>query len=311
MGRVILNAVGGGNPQLESEVLLLKERMATLSKDNEELRKEMEDVGSNPNILINANFCDPINQRKIEQPSWWTLGIYGLDRWFAFNSQLNYSNADVLNPTIINWGCTTMDDNGLTFTGEILQRIEPQYISSTKTYTVSALIDGEILSGSLYYGDLQENILYPFCYTDNTVISFMNCIDSGTGLPTIVINSRTATPINIKWIKLEEGDKATKFIDDEHNTKLLKCRRYYQADLRAIALPSTSNYHLISYNMIPPMRVTPRIVSAAGYANSNGYFTQINESYMLYTGGKECISQIESSGTGNLGILYFNLDAEL
>lgn len=225
-----------GEPDLEKEGYYITEddRLDNAEDNNvvEELKEYFNNNFSNPNLLINSYFKNPVNQRK---KSVYTEGdIYTIDRWkFHDEESAKQQKLEMSNNGI---KLTALADNKNFGYVQIVEgsRIEPDTL-----YTISAKVTEskeDIFSFYIaQYGNPSfawgvENgdngVKYftfktPSNFNGDLYISF-----GGTSENISKINS--GDYLAIKWAKLEKGDKATPFVPRSYGEELALCQRYYE-----------------------------------------------------------------------------------
>ena len=179
---------------------------------------------SNPNLLDNWYFGNPVNQRGVSYGTEWGSNTYGLDRWAAFSVGIYWdSNGYIVFPPRL--------ENNL-----IYQRLEK-----------SALIVGSKITLSLLTDD--GNLIFKtVTYTGNTIYGVL----SGTifGNTTIVVTDdyveiriwyteNNTSEGHLTAAKLELGSQQTLAHQDENGNwvlneipdygeQLARCQRYFQ-----------------------------------------------------------------------------------
>lgn len=172
---------------------------------------------SNPNLIMNPDF--KINQRNKRNTN---IGrqSYGADRWKQLNSN----------------GVVFTSDDFLQITGDMpaTNLSQPfEEIPPAGDYTLS------VMSGSSKTNLSVKSM--NFTITDNGELQTNSIILLGVGMYTLSVyitdgvfevgfaclgNNGTCY---VKWVKLEPGTVATKFVPPDPATELLKCQRYYIA----------------------------------------------------------------------------------
>lgn len=161
---------------------------------------------SNPNLLINSDFRNPVNQRG--QTSY-TLDAsartYTIDRWCSANAIKVVLEDDGIH--IYNTGSQTY--------GYLLQYIETPLIVGEK-YTISAKINGVICSHTFIAGE-GFNMAVPYFTYD----------PAGDSLAYDRIGLRIEDSYLVEYIKLEQGSIATPLVPRPYGEELALCQRYY------------------------------------------------------------------------------------
>lgn len=169
---------------------------------------------SNPNILINADFRNPVNQRGQTVYS----NGYSIDRWIASST----CTITVKDGCI---GATNTDAN--TF---IYQKIEfpKSYIGRTLTLTFST--SNGLYSITKTIPSQFDGLIHNWYGEERDGVCASIYIDSANSLCfTLECRNTNGGNIDIYWAKLEEGEIATPFRPRLYEEELLLCKRYYQA----------------------------------------------------------------------------------
>lgn len=165
---------------------------------------------SNPNLLINSDFRNPINQRGKTQYTRGSADCYTIDRWM-----INYA-------TVINVldDCIEYVGNAAT-NNRFYYRFETPL---TGTYTISVYVKEVTAPTGLQTLD------------DSSYITIM-ALHQGLNTVTVDVSNmsaihftmfKTGATAKIEWIKLEQGSIATPFVPRPIGEELALCQRYYQ-----------------------------------------------------------------------------------
>lgn len=201
----ILDAFNNLNKQLEEAVKTINASIETTNQNianHEEKSKNY----SNPNLLINSDFRNPINQRGntsyTSASGVWTR-FFSIDRWY------------------IKYGCSlTVNDGSITvknttsntaYFGYAFENILPE---GNYTFTIKV----KSLSGNAVAPDGEtrlvtgENKVHKYISGDNSIslAVLSGCI------------------IELEYIKLEQGSLATPFTPRPYAEELMMCQRFYQ-----------------------------------------------------------------------------------
>lgn len=149
---------------------------------------------SNPNLLINSNFIDPINQRG---EATYSGNAYGIDRWkgATVGSSVDISGSGVL------------------ITGQITQYVEMKSSNIGRTMTMSSCdSNGNIksITGELDTSSVSGNNM-SFVY-NGSKYSIAASIGGGT---------------RYRWVKLEFGSSPTLYVPRSRAEEVMLCLRYY------------------------------------------------------------------------------------
>lgn len=169
-------------------------------------------ANGNRNLLDNPFFT--VNQRSFSSGAATAAGLKTVDRWEAIRA-----------------GVTLNSDGSLTVTPSeaqygLLQYIEPSRLKVGYRYTMSAIVDGEILSGSFVFQSATYSAGY-FATFSNGIRFFSNY---GSGKLTFWVIRSSTTAYTVSAVKLELGSYSTLINDvpPDYGEELRKCQRYFQ-----------------------------------------------------------------------------------
>lgn len=237
-----------------------------LSEIIQGLKNRLDKLESNPNLLDNSNFKNPINQRMEESYiGQWEKGI---DRWVIIG------NYDVLTHTLTFDAEHQTSRFGLDAISYMRQGLEK--LDSGK-YTISAGVGDTVYSQTISVfqgGSVKAWNMGPFYFTYEKYVG-VDVQWFGFG---VTPGESGPGSIALDWIKLEQGDKATPYVPKGYGQELSECLRYYQTIAFSVGLDRAT------YKYIPtliPMRTTPTCtlqqIAASGtlpaISTSNLYIT--------------------------------------
>lgn len=176
---------------------------------------------SNPNLLDNWYFGNPVNQRG--QTEYLRSG-YTIDRWIL--QAINYGALTVNNEYV---SLSAKNNDGL------LQKVPASKLISGHKYTMSVLTDVGLLSKTI---TLTKSVsVYSY---DNSIWSFVvgKSDDVWLVYPLVMYNQSSAQSINAKAAKLELGPQQTLAHQDtgggwvlneipDYGEQLRRCQRYF------------------------------------------------------------------------------------
>ncbi len=181
------------------------EQLVTL-KELEDMRERM----SNPNLLINSNFKNPINQRG--KSIYDSLDQYTIDRWYKQNGTVFVRN-----------GYIELYRTG--HENSFCQFVELDEVEQTFTFSVCTA-ENKIYSNTQYIKDVDNT----YSYTEVEEYKIRMSYDSSRKLLKTEIycdGSNDSAILKLKWAKLEYGEIATRYVSPNLVENLLKCQRYY------------------------------------------------------------------------------------
>lgn len=188
----------------------------------------------NPNILHNADFRYPVNQRGlVNYQGSSSKYVFTLDRWFLSKTSVNsvgkYDGYCIV---------------GLASGGFFAQGIED----------VNMLTDEMTVSIKL------RNVDAAYVLTKQNGDNFGTITKDGKSLDVkldgnffkLINNSSTAVTLSIEYIKLERGNKATPFVPRPFAYELLLCKRYYESNevvFSPMAGVTPASYYIVANGM--------------------------------------------------------------
>lgn len=248
---------------------------------------------SNPNLLINSDFRNPINQRgatTYQEASDWT---YSIDRWKYFNQM----TVKVLT------GAVKFASHGA---GQswFMQEFEKSlpsdtYTLSVKVSSVSGTCDMKFENSN---GVVSEQVIDKTGVTSLTYTGEVNAVTfelDGNG-----------SQLTIEWVKLEQGAIATPFVPRLYGEELTLCQRYYQQYGFNMVFPQFYEDQYYGFYFRTPMRVSPTVIKFEA-SSTDGTSTSVGGSAEVYA---DCVRKLFSGNNykGNaIQLDVLELDAEI
>lgn len=235
---------------------------------------------SNPNILINSDFRNPINQRG--QTEYTGNNIYTVDRWRTGGGGAN-------GKIIINDGYVTIERTNASLYLSLFQKIAAEDVAylSKQTVTLSAKVrtNSNYFRLSINVNDGTELNYDTFDGTgDWQIITKTVILPQLDSYINLGLSNSPAAPISdscdIAWIKLELGASPTLYIPSDPVAELMKCQTYYRPiinhALRGMMISDTIANVFMNF---PAMRVVPTVLwnnirlTIAGVGNISSFTT--------------------------------------
>lgn len=257
---------------------------------------------SNPNLLDNTNFFNPINQRN--QTSYSNTDAapkYSIDRW-----QVLGGTFDVQTRTY-----TSNSTLGI-YGNQFRQYIPLENVSIGDTITVSSVINDtrQIFTTTIpQYGYSVADA--PFLL-ETTWGGFKMITREAehAALLTMVVN--VSQSITVDWIKMEFGNFATPYVPKGYGAELAECLRYFQrvyADWRIYPTLKDMPYRF-SQSTLQVMRIKPTI-SAHGTPYTFGCtINALDAQPMAFTVETKITEQGQNSAAASM-LGYFDLSADI
>lgn len=257
---------------------------------------------SNPNLLDNTNFFNPINQRN--QTSYSNTDAapkYSIDRW-----QVLGGTFDVQTRTY-----TSNSTLGI-YGNQFRQYIPLESVSIGDTITVSSVINDtrQIFTTTIpQYGDTVADA--PFLL-ETTWGGFKMITREAehAALLTMVVN--VSQSITVDWIKMELGNFATPYVPKGYGAELAECLRYFQrvyADWRIYPTLKDVPYRF-SQSTLQVMRIKPTI-SAHGTPYTFGCtINALDAQPMAFTVETKITERGQNAAAASM-LGYFDLSADI
>lgn len=192
---------------------------------------------SNPNLLINSDFRNPVNQRS-GSPYGGVVGswtkYYSIDRWYVQYGVALATNTGYI--TLANY-----DNSNSGFFSQIFEKPLP---SNDYTVTIKC-----------------KNINGNHLCLGQTLVNGLNVIHNNGSMGDLTLVIDAGGSLDIEYIKLEQGSIATPFVPKHYGEELALCQRYYQkfSPVRLSLQAHTSGKLFFRLPFECEMRVTPSV----------------------------------------------------
>lgn len=257
---------------------------------------------SNPNLLDNTNFFNPINQRN--QTSYSNTDAapkYSIDRW-----QVLGGTFDVQTRTY-----TSNSTLGI-YGNQFRQYIPLESVSIGDTITVSSVINDtrQIFTTTIpQYGDTVADA--PFLL-ETTWGGFKMITRKAehAAILTMVVN--VSQSITVDWIKMEFGNFATPYVPKGYGAELAECLRYFQrvyADWRIYPTLKDMLYRF-SQSTLQVMRIKPTISAHSTPYTFGCTINALDAQPMTFTVETKITEQGQNAAAASM-LGYFDLSADL
>ena len=257
---------------------------------------------SNPNLLDNTNFFNPINQRN--QTSYSNTDAapkYSIDRW-----QVLGGTFDVQTRTY-----TSNSTLGI-YGNQFRQYIPLESVSIGDTITVSSVINDtrQIFTTTIpQYGDTVADA--PFLL-ETTWGGFKMITREAehAALLTMVVN--VSQSITVDWIKMEFGNFATPYVPKGYGAELAECLRYFQrvyADWRIYPTLKDMPYRF-SQSTLQVMRIKPTISAHSTPYTFGCTINALDAQPMTFTVETKITERGQNAAAASM-LGYFDLSADI
>ena len=257
---------------------------------------------SNPNLLDNTNFFNPINQRN--QTSYSNTDAapkYSIDRW-----QVLGGTFDVQTRTY-----TSNSTLGI-YGNQFRQYIPLENVSIGDTITVSSVINDtrHVFTTTIpQYGD---NVTGAPFLLETTWGGFKMITREAehAALLTMVVN--VSQSITVDWIKMELGNFATPYVPKGYGAELAECLRYFQrvyADWRIYPTLKDMPYRF-SQSTLQVMRIKPTISAHSTPYTFGCTINALDAQPMAFTVETKITERGQNAAAASM-LGYFDLSADI
>lgn len=248
---------------------------------------------SNPNLLINSDFRNPVNQRgqtilTVDDNQW--TKVYFIDRWYAQHG----ATVELLD------GCIKASASTTTTSGYFCQVFESALPSDTYTATINVKSVSGTANVYLKSGDNPPGM---------HLTEGINVITATAPLKSIEFQILPGSIVEIYWVKLEQGSIATPFISRLYEEDLLICRRYYRKYWTSMLLPQFYENQYCGFVFDTPMRGDPTVKTFSILSTSNN--SSIGANVEVTAQGVYKFHTISSYTGKTILVPMLELDAEI
>lgn len=262
------------------------------------------------NILDNANFINPVNQRG--STSYSGVG-YTIDRWVGMSRT----------SVVVGSGGIEISNLSPTVDGCYIQQIIPNEVFYTdaltigNTHTIAIKVNGTIYSAAGVIG----NQITASHGNGNAIFMYSPTFESY--VVRITLNKGFEGSIIIEWVALYQGDYTAdtlpKYQPKGYATELIECQRYFlKTNGHGYGYPSSTTVARLNIPIPTTMRITPTIETGRTFTIRNNGSSATSTDYSVNSMKDNCIQlTINTSGltTNHALIGYadseFSLSADL
>ena len=257
---------------------------------------------SNPNLLDNTNFFNPINQRN--QTSYSNTDAapkYSIDRW-----QVLGGTFDVQTRTY-----TSNSTLGI-YGNQFRQYIPLESVSIGDTITVSSVINDTRQIFTTTIPQYRDTVADAPFLLETTWGGFKMITRKAehAALLTMVVN--VSQSITVDWIKMEFGNFATPYVPKGYGAELAECLRYFQrvyADWRIYPTLKDMPYRF-SQSTLQVMRIKPTISAHSTPYTFGCTINALDAQPMAFTVETKITEQGQNAAAASM-LGYFDLSADL
>ena len=241
-----------------------------------EAKEYTDSVAYGPNLLINSNFLAPVNQRGFSSADLNSATKYTIDRWWALGGK--GSPKCTLKNTGINISLVTFGNGNF---ARISQSFSEENYAALKgkTLTLSGKIvelTGELL---LYYYNGNTHTLIETITEAGDFEVFFTVPETITGFGIMVQVTAANANCTLEYLKLEIGNKATKYIPKKYEEELLECYRYfYKLNTTNTGIPSLGTAVMRTETLCLPALWLPTAMRAVPTIDYSGFQALIDSS---------------------------------
>lgn len=221
---------------------------------------------SNPNLLINSDFRNPINQRgetNYSIPAY----TYTIDRWKVLSKEATLS---------VNDGYIKL--SSIAGPSYFIQKFESIPVNDYVTVSINVKsVTGVI---NVYVGSTEKEECFSIysagIATYTTSVKFTDFIQ-------LNIEAVNDAQVELYWAKAELGSTATQFVPRLYDEELIFCRRYYRKYWTSMLFPQFYQNQYCGFMFDVPMRKDPTVKTFSILSTSNN--SSIGQSVEVYAQG--------------------------
>ena len=244
---------------------------------------------SNPNLLINANFKNPINQRGKSVYEEQTER-YGIDRWLIYNGVKEEVHDGFI--TLKN----TFDQDA--WFGQVFEHP----LNNNESYVIT--IDVGTIVGNVDVCISNQNhstVRHTLKYGINTFV--INPNEMTSAMERLIFTFGAGAAVDLGYVKLEQGTTATPFVPRLYGEELALCQRYYEKRSvlffpKDCKVPATYYIAINGGQHFVPKRTNPNVTTGACSDNTGATIsTSISQTTCNASGVKALVFGSECSAS--------------
>lgn len=169
---------------------------------------------SNPNLLINSDFRNPVNQRG---QTTYTEGTerYGVDRWLLYNSTRE----------VVNSGSITVTNVGEATTW-FAQKFE-RPLDNSESYAITVKVGAITGNGAYVSIGNQDEATTPGILQTGINKFIVDTNEITSAMEQFIVTLPVGTSVELIYIKLEQGSTVTPFVPKAYAQEVAECQRYF------------------------------------------------------------------------------------
>lgn len=188
---------------------------------------------SNPNLLINSDFRNPINQRYLSAYEGWDNRVYTIDRWCL--GATDYGRTLEVCDGYVRY--TNPNEQYQSFWLQQFERTLPED-DYTITVAVKSVTGNNVWVGNLINGTSGVEWGNSSSFNLQSGINTFTFHGECAGL---YFQASISSAAELYWVKLEQGKTSTSFVPRMFQEELFLCRRYYDS-ICGIRVPGVEKY---------------------------------------------------------------------
>lgn len=260
------------------------EEISKLKSTDTVLSNEISEI-PNPNLLINSDFRNPVNQRG--KSEYTGHNKYTIDRWRLCSGGQN--------------GTLIKNDGYITLKNDTADNTYLQYMLDND----AKLLEGETITFSIVYKGTANCRLNAFgendvllTHTDSWTVKTLTIdlaswtyslgqVESSILLQFYDMDTQAFTEgsLDIKWVKLELGTSATPLVSRSFGEELALCQRYYEksdSDTIIQGFKGGNNDYELEWKYLVEKRISPTITYGNAGASAENNLYVITPNHMVH-----------------------------
>lgn len=259
-------------------------------------KPELNNMFSNPNLLINSDFRNPINQRGNTIYNE-TTERYGVDRWLIYNGVIEEVKS----------GCITLR-NTLNQTAWFGQHFE-FVLANNESYVITVNVGSITGNVNVCMSNMNDNhtVLRTLKSGINTFVVAPS--EMIANMERLIFTFEAGAAIDLVYVKLERGTTPTPFVGRLYDDELMICRRYYRKYWTSMLFPQFYSNQYCGFVFDTPMRRDPTVKTFSILSTNDN--SSIGTNVEVYAQGVYKFYVTEGYAEKAILVPMLELDAEI
>jgi hypothetical protein len=246
---------------------------------------------SNPNLLINSDFRNPINQRGQSTYQCASSKTYTIDRWHGWEVKVDIKDG------YINISSDTKNDFKQALENYLPSNI---YTLSVKVKSITGTVKATI------YHETEEA---------KELSVGLNTLTVNGSFRSVFIKLEAGASVDIEWMKLEQGSVATPLAPRPIGEELALCRRYYRTERIVVSYRNRTESNSYAFYIPIPTDVRAtnsiRLLTLNSRTEDGLVDSESNSIADISSSWVQCYAKFNKPLDGNQILVLYEIDAEI